>query len=63
MPPKLVKAHIELNKAVDLAYRPQPFINEEKSLEYLFELYEKNTAGLFTNETVKRTKKDNVKKL
>lgn len=63
MPPKLVKAHIELNKAVDLAYRPQPFINEEKSLEYLFELYEKYTAGLFTNETVKRTKKVNVKKL
>jgi hypothetical protein len=31
MPPDLVKAHQELDKAVDLCYRPQPFINETKS--------------------------------
>ncbi|MFA5782643.1 MAG: DNA methyltransferase, partial [Bacteroidales bacterium] len=47
MPPKLVKAHQDLDKAVDLAYRPQPFINETKRIEFLFELYEKYTAGMF----------------
>jgi hypothetical protein len=47
MPPDLVKAHNELDKAVDLAYRPQPFANETKRIEYLFELYDKYTAGLF----------------
>jgi hypothetical protein len=47
MPPDLVKAHQELDKAVDLCYRPQPFINETKRIEFLFELYDKYTAGLF----------------
>lgn len=41
MPPALVKAHSELDKAVDLAYRPQPFANETKRIEFLFELYDK----------------------
>mgnify|MGYP001208946118 FL=1 len=41
MPPNLVKAHSELDKAVDLAYRPQPFTSEAKRMEFLFELYEK----------------------
>jgi hypothetical protein len=50
MPPELVKAHNELDKAVDLAYRPQPFANETKRIEYLFELYDKYTAGLFAKE-------------
>jgi hypothetical protein len=36
-----------MDKAVDLAYRPQPFANETKRIEYLFELYDKYTAGLF----------------
>lgn len=47
MPPALVKAHNELDKAVDMAYRPQPFVNETKRIEYLFELYDKYTSGLF----------------
>ncbi|HSO85525.1 MAG TPA: type IIL restriction-modification enzyme MmeI [Draconibacterium sp.] len=47
MPPELVKAHNELDKSVDLAYRPQPFTNETKRIEFLFELYDKYTAGLF----------------
>lgn len=47
MPPILIKAHQELDKAVDLAYRPQPFINETKRIEFLFELYDRYTAGLF----------------
>ncbi|KHJ39424.1 hypothetical protein PBAC_04100 [Pedobacter glucosidilyticus] len=57
MPPALVKAHNELDKAVDLAYRPQPFLSEAKRMEFLFELYEKYTADLFTKEKPKRVKK------
>jgi len=57
MPPALVKAHNELDKAVDLAYRPQPFTSEANRMVFLFELYEKYTATLFTKEKVKKTKK------
>ncbi|OGV50832.1 MAG: methylase [Lentisphaerae bacterium GWF2_44_16] len=54
MPPALVKAHQELDKAVDLAYRPQPFISEAKRMEFLFELYEKYTADLLTKGKEKK---------
>ena len=54
MPPALTKAHQALDKAVDLAYRPQPFAGEAKRMEYLFELYEKYTANLFTKQKVKK---------
>lgn len=47
MPPDLVKAHQELDRAVDLCYRPQPFPNETRRIEYLFGLYDHYTAGLF----------------
>ncbi|MBE0640329.1 MAG: class I SAM-dependent DNA methyltransferase [Bacteroidales bacterium] len=57
MPPALVKAHNELDKAVDLAYRPQPFTSEANRMVYLFELYEKYTADLFTKAKPKKTKK------
>ncbi|WP_421938296.1 class I SAM-dependent DNA methyltransferase [Pedobacter sp.] len=57
MPPVLVKAHSELDKAVDLAYRPQPFINEVKRLEFLFELYEQYTADLFSESKLIKTKR------
>ena len=57
MPPALVKAHNELDKAVDLAYRPQAFTSEANRMVYLFELYEKYTADLFTKEKPKKTKK------
>ena len=50
MPPVLVKAHQALDKAVDLCYRPQPFQNEPKRIEFLFELYDKYTAGMFAEE-------------
>lgn len=56
MPPVLVKAHRELDKAVDLCYRPQPFTSEAKRMEFLFELYEKYTAGLFKKEKTKKKK-------
>jgi len=54
MPPVLVKAHQALDKAVDLCYRPQPFPNETKRIEYLFELYDKYTAGIFAGEGKKK---------
>ncbi len=41
MPPSLIKAHNELNKAVDLAYRSQPFTSESKRMEFLFRIYKK----------------------
>ena len=56
MPPALVKAHQQLDKAVDLCYRPQPFINETKRIEFLFELYDNYTAGLFVKEGKKKKK-------
>ncbi|MDO8549132.1 MAG: class I SAM-dependent DNA methyltransferase [Ignavibacteria bacterium] len=56
MPLALVKAHQELDKAVDLCYRPQPFPNETKRIEFLFELYEKYTNPLLS-ETKKKKRK------
>lgn len=54
MPPALVKAHQELDRAVDLAYRPQAFLSDAKRMEFLFELYEKYTADLFTKTKEKK---------
>ena len=59
MPPALVKAHQQLDKAVDLCYRPQPFPNETKRIEYLFELYDKYTSGLFVKEKKRKKTKTN----
>jgi hypothetical protein len=56
MPPALTKAHNELDKAVDVAYRNQPFTSEAKRMEFLFELYEQYTADLFTKEKTKKKK-------
>jgi hypothetical protein len=57
MPAALAKAHQALDRAVDLAYRPQPFAGEANRLEFLFDLYEKYTAGLFAPGKPKRAKK------
>ena len=54
MPPTLIKAHNELDKAVDAAYRSAPFTSEANRMVYLFELYEKYTADLFTKEKPKK---------
>lgn len=48
---------LKLDKAVDLAYRPQIFTTEANRMEYLFELYDKYTTDLFTREKAKKTKK------
>ena len=57
MPPVLVKAHQTLDKAVDLCYRSQPFINETKRIEFLFELFNKYTSGIFVTEKKFKIKK------
>ena len=49
-----IKAHHELDRAVDLCYHPQAFSNEPARIEYLFELYNEYTAPL-----LKRTGKRN----
>lgn len=48
MPPELAKAHQALDRAVDSAYRRQPFNNERQRVEYLFSLYQQLTAPLMT---------------
>lgn len=50
MPPKLMKAHQGLDKAVDLCYRSNPFPNDLKRIEFLFELYEKYTSPMFNKK-------------
>jgi hypothetical protein len=57
MPPALVKAHAELDRAVDLCYRPQPFTSERQRVEYLFGLYEQLTAPLLPPAGTKRPRK------
>lgn len=54
MPAELVKGHQELDKAVDLAYRPQPFPNEAKRMEFLFDLYEKYVGELFVKKSKRK---------
>jgi len=46
MPSGLVKAHAELDCAVDLCYRSQSFQNDPQRVEHLFVLYEKLTSPL-----------------
>ena len=58
MPSALVKAHRQLDKAVDLCYRPQAFTNERNRIEFLFELYEQYTMPLMT-EKKKKTRTPN----
>ena len=57
MPSALVKAHSELDRAVDLCYRPQPFQNDRQRVEHLFALYEKLTAPLIAATKKGRRKK------
>ena len=49
MPLELLKAHQALDKAVDKCYRSSVFPTEQSRIEYLFELFDKYTAGLFSN--------------
>ena len=57
MPPALVKAHAELDRAVDLCYRPEKFESDRQRVEFLFALYEKLTAPLLPAAKSKRARK------
>jgi hypothetical protein len=46
MPPELVRAHAELDRAVEKCYRAEPFHSDRERVEFLFSLYEKLTAPL-----------------
>jgi hypothetical protein len=46
MPGPLLKAHQQLDRAVDRCYRPEPFPGDRHRVEYLFTLYEQLTAPL-----------------
>jgi type I restriction-modification system DNA methylase subunit len=56
MPPELLKAHQALDKAVDKAYRKEPFTSERQRVEYLFEQYQKLTAPLLPVDGKKKRK-------
>jgi hypothetical protein len=56
MPPVLLKAHQQLDKAVDAAYGKTNFTTEAQRVAFLFELYQRYTS-LFAPEKPKRRKK------
>ncbi|MCB1194333.1 MAG: class I SAM-dependent DNA methyltransferase [Leptospiraceae bacterium] len=56
MPVELVKTHQTLDKIVDRCYRSQPFQNESKRMEFLFELYETYTKPLIGGKRKSRKK-------
>lgn len=51
------KLLLALDKSVDLFFRSQPFPNETKRIEFLFELYDKYTSGTFANQKIKKANK------
>ncbi len=53
MPNDLIKAHQNLDKAVDLCYRNQTFTSELNRIEFLFNLYQNMTAPLLKTEKKK----------
>ena len=46
MPRELVRAHAELDRAVERCYRAEPFRSDRERVEHLFRLYEQLTAPL-----------------
>lgn len=50
MPSDLVKAHADLDRAVDRCYRTAPFTSDRHRVEFLFVLYETLTAPLLPVE-------------
>lgn len=54
MPPRLAKAHQQLDRAVERCYRREPFTNDRQRVEYLFALYEQLTAPLAVEKKTKK---------
>lgn len=58
MPPALAKAHAELDRVVELCYRPEKFANDRQRVEYLFSLYATlNATPMFPATKSKRARK------
>ena len=57
MPAELVRAHNELDKAVDAAYGYKGEKNDAARVAYLFELYQKLISPLLETEPVKKVRK------
>lgn len=56
MPPNLRKAHKNLDKAVEDAYRKAPFADDNARIVYLFNEYAKLTADMLTQKPKRRKK-------
>ena len=63
MPRPLLKAHADLDRAVDQCYRHETFASERQRVEFLFGLYEKLTAPLLpvTHQKGRRGRKGDGK--
>ena len=57
MPPVLVKAHADLDRAVERCYRKDPFPTDRSRVEFLFALYEDLTAPLVSVVKPRRARK------
>jgi len=57
MPPELVRAHAELDRAVDRCYRAAPFKSDRQRVEFLFALYEQCAAPLLPARKTKQKRK------
>ncbi len=57
MPPVLVKAHADLDRAVERCYRKDPFPTDRSRVEFLFALYENLTAPLVPAAKAKGARK------
>lgn len=57
MPPALLKAHQQLDKAVDAAYGRKAFASEAERIAFLFQRYQAITSLLAEDAPPKRRKK------
>ena len=62
MPGPLIKAHAELDKAVERCYRRELFRGDRERVEHLFSLYEKLTAPLLPTTPKTRARNPRQKK-
>ena len=53
MPLELTKAHSELDRAVELCYRPEKFVADRDRVEFLFAEYERLTNPLTAGSGVR----------
>ena len=54
MPPELVKAHLQLDAAVDAAYSKKKFLGDSDRVAFLFELYQQLASLLEAKKNMRR---------